>query len=101
MTPAATTANGSDSATTDEQEDEDEPFWAVTAEEYRLAKESYSQYTLRAGPITIEFEKVRDQDDGTYRLLREGVNKEAYFDPTDNRVPNEIETAFTILVNEL
>lgn len=87
-------------ATTDDDSTDDNDYWAVSYEGVTLQQIRYSQYELSHGSLTVEFDSIREHDDGTY-TLRDDHDTLATFDPTVDSVPSIIETAFRVLASEL
>lgn len=86
------------STTDDDSNDND--YWCVSHEGVTLQQIRYSTYELSHGSLTVEFDSLRANDDGTYNL-RDGHDTLATFDPTVDSVPPMVETAFSVLASEL
>lgn len=92
------TNNQSSDSTATEQTD-DEPVWSFDRSDMELRKVSYSKYELVVGSITVPFSEVREKDD-RYELRDDSYNTVATVDK-DEDFPDNISTAFTVLVNEI
>lgn len=81
--------------------DDEGPRWRVAVGGFSLAKVSYSRYELRYGSMGVQFDDIRDNDDGTYELRSDRTTNIGSFDPADDSVPTEIQMAFRVLAEEI